>query len=391
MDPVGESRLTHRASGADALTSNPADSRFNGFIEKYGQINPNTPLNLDHKLIRNVKADLKSDAREILESLKSCKTPEELLELRGRFISFKGKVEQFNKSNSMIKTAQVAKASLFKKTVIKAVDDLLAFFKIDSKSILSNFNTSSESVLAKYDEVGTPGLPNFRGELSKVCYMNSALQMLANIPVLKDLIIEGKQTEYKQEASALKEDLVALLESMEKVPSSKLETLKASEKFWGSFQACCSAHKSEYGTLTVGKGKVNDSSEFLAYLGDMLAIPILRNISELSFEYIYAKTDEGAQIKDFTGDVFVTQTSSLSSDPSDLKGEIKINGQRFILTGVINYNDLFKHYTSTVRVGNDWVNHDDSIKSVVNERGRNISGPRVAIYVKEEEGPKKIN
>jgi|GEM_PF-5568064 len=236
-------------------------------------------------------------------------------------------------------------------------------------SKMTDVTTSSKKT------VGGPGLPNMNGGLVNVCYMNSAIQIIKNIPGLTALV---KSAQPKQEANELKKALVQLLDTMDNSSSSKKDIFNQSKAFWNEFQKLLTTSTNKSG-LTPGKGKTNDSSEFMTFLGENLNIPPLKNINSNMFA-LFSK-DFSNSLEDGNEEFFI---GSIQEKKPKISDTLSIRGNDFVLKGVIKFFSL-GHYTSTVKVkdqGKDqWINYNDMNKRLLGPKG-DFGNASVLIYEK---------
>jgi hypothetical protein len=212
-------------------------------------------------------------------------------------------------------------------------------------------------------EIGTVGLPNSRVDLGlvNVCYINSSVQMIANIPGLKSLVENSHPAE---EGVAMKEDLLKLLQVMEKKPASEMDVESASKKFWDTFQtAIIKKGKAAFG-LKPGVGQTNSSGEFIAFIGDVLKIAPFENLPGNGIFRTYQVEEV---LPKGNGNFFISERQQ---DSGPVEKRINIQGERFILKGAIHFEldpvtkQPLNHYTCSIffEDENQWINFNDKSK-----------------------------
>lgn len=221
--------------------------------------------------------------------------------------------------------------------------------------------------------IGGPGLPNMKGGLVNVCYMNSAIQIIKNIPGLTALV---KSAEPQEDAKNLKRALLELLDTMDNKTSEKNKIFDQSQAFWNQLQGLLTTSTSNFG-LIPGKGKTNDSSEFMTFLGEKLNISPFKNIASNTIDL--SANDFSTCIED--GDFFI---ASIQGKKPEIFDTLSIRGNDFVLKGVIKYF-WPGHYTSMVKVkdqGKDqWINYNDMNKRLLGPKG-DFGKASVLIYEK---------
>ncbi|MCH9811274.1 hypothetical protein K0U07_00755 [bacterium] len=219
----------------------------------------------------------------------------------------------------------------------------------------------------------TQGLPNFTGPLVNVCYSNAAVQMIANIPGLEAAIRSSNMQGKSIHVKSLKASLTFLIETMQN-PTSEARVLDtAARTFWRAFQTCLISHP--IGHLTPGVGRLNDSGEFLAYLGEMFDIPALSSRTyDLSLAFREAQQSAIATADAAAGDVVVANIDQRTGvRPREY---ITFGAHTYELCGIINFRS--SHYTGCTRSRNGtWNNYND--RRVDTNRKEQYS-PRVVIY-----------
>jgi hypothetical protein len=256
-------------------------------------------------------------------------------------------------------------------------------FGISPQQVLGQILKKVAAELAKMTDpppsskkvIGGPGLPNMTKGLVNVCYMNSAIQIIKNIPGLTELV---KNAVPKEEATPLKKSLVDLLNTMDNPSSSKKAIVDKSEAFWNQLQGLLKNSEKKCG-LTPGKGKTNDSSEFMTFLAETLNIAPLENILSNSFYLLskeFSSSLEGGNEEFFIG--------SIEGKNPEISDTLSIRGNDFVLKGVIKYF-WPGHYTSMVKVkdqGKDqWINYNDMNKRLLGPKG-GFGNASVLIYEK---------
>ena len=224
----------------------------------------------------------------------------------------------------------------------------------------------------------TKGLPNFTVRpLANVCYINAAVQMIANIPGLQSVIENANTRNKNQTIRRLQTSLIALTKTIQN-PSPEKEAINScAVDFWRDFQQCLRETPME--GLSIGIGRMNDSGELLTYLGDLFDIPNLSMTNKFDHSLAVREAQNSRTSSSdtpVTGEVIVADIDERRSfKPKEF---ITLGGENYELCGIINHGRA--HYTGCTKSSDgSWNNYNDSR---ITKNSLQHFGPRVVIYQK---------
>lgn len=267
---------------------------------------------------------------------------------------------------------------------------------IPSTALTPTSSTSTTTALSTPRQVGqrhpkqgpTTGLPNFQhinnatlGSIyvANVCYINAAVQMIANIPQLESLIQAADVSNSPKYTQRLKGTLTALLRAMQTERPNQENVRQIYGEFWRTLQI--SLRQSPLLGLNTGT-VTNCPIELLAYLGRELNIPKINSErlfqSGIVFNQAQAIGATFTNPNDDPGDVLIaTIDNGGGLQPRPI---ISVNNNTYQLKGIINYTGT--HYTATVRARDGNIYYHDDERRTPGSAPRNRFRIRGVVYEK---------